>query len=318
MISSFSIFFASAVVSLLITFPLLWLLGFFKLGQPVRKDVPAEHRLKAGTPTMGGVGIILSILILSIILINVEFGTQYLALLLLMLAYALIGLIDDLIKVLRRENLGLTFWQKIILQILVAMAFSIFMVLLGHNLTISGYLARMGFGNPYFYQLLMVFMIVGSANATNLTDGLNGLLAGTAGIAFLSFAVLATKLAVPEAAAFSLIAAGATGAFLYFNFPKAKLFMGDVGSLALGAALAGIAIILHKELSLLLIGAVFVLETMSVILQVASYKLFKRRIFKTAPLHHHFEMMGIKELTVVIVFWAAGLVCGLAGALFLH
>ena len=313
MISLISTFLSAAVVSLLISFPILWLSRLFKLGQPVKEEVLTGHKPKAGTPTMGGIGIVLTILIFTLILINVEFHPEYLALILLMLAFALIGLADDLLKIFRRQNLGLTFWQKILLQTAAAAAFAIFFTFLGHNLSLSGILAKIGFSNPYLYQLFMMLVIVGSANATNLTDGLNGLLAGTAGVAFLAFAFLSTRLQAPEAATFSLISAGAIFAFLYFNFPKAKIFMGDVGSLAIGAALAGLAIILHKELRLIVIGGVFVIEALSVILQISSFKLFKRRIFKMSPLHHHFELLGIKEWVVVVGFWVAGAVLGLIG-----
>lgn len=283
------------VVSLLLTFPVVWLLSLFKVGQPVREEGPQSHKVKAGTPTMGGIGFILAIIILSLILINIEFNPPYTALILLTLAFAAIGLADDLLKVVRRKNMGLTFWQKIFLQIAAAGLFAVFM------------------GGSIFRLLFTTFVIVGTANAANLTDGLNGLLAGTAGIAFLSFAVLAGKINAPEAVIFSLICSGAVFSFLYFNFPRAKAFMGDVGSLALGAALAGLAVILHKELLLIVIGGVFVIEALSVILQVASYTLFKRRIFKMAPLHHHFELMEFKETAIVIAFWAAAVVLGVAG-----
>jgi len=263
---------------------------------------------------MGGVGIVLAILILVLILINIEFHLEYLALLLLFLAYAAMGLIDDLLKIFRRQNLGLTFWQKILLQISAAAIFAMVITLMGYNLTLSGFLARLGFANPYLYQLLLIFMIVGSANATNLTDGLDGLLAGCAGIAFLPFAYLAGRLGVGEALTFSLIAAGATFAFLFYNFPKAKVFMGDVGSLALGALLAGLAIILHKELRLIFIGGVFVLEALSVILQVTWFKLFKKRLFKMSPLHHHFELSGWPEIKIVLMFWLVAIFLGIIGS----
>lgn len=262
---------------------------------------------------MGGIGFILAITILVLILINVEFKVQYLALLLLMLAFAAVGLGDDWLKIIRRKNLGLTFWQKIILQVAAASFFSFFLVVQGHNLTLSGYLQKLGLSNPYLYQLLVVFMIVGSANATNLTDGLNGLLAGTAGISFLALAIIAARLQFAEASVFALIVAGAVIAFLYYNFPRAKLFMGDVGSLAIGAALAGLAILLHKELVLAVVGGVFVIEALSVMIQVSFYKLFKARVFKMAPLHHHFELLGMKETGLVICFWMAAAVLGLLG-----
>jgi phospho-N-acetylmuramoyl-pentapeptide-transferase len=262
---------------------------------------------------MGGAGFVLTIIILSLILINVEFHPAYLALIILTLAFGGIGLADDFLKVVRRQNLGLTFWQKIALQCIAAGAFAILMTLLGHNLTGTGILFKVGLYNSFLYPLFLTFVIVGAANAANLTDGLNGLLAGTAGIAFLFFAFLSAKFQAPEALIFSLVCSGAVLPFLFFNFPRARVFMGDVGSLALGAALAGLAIILHKELRLIVIGGIFVIEAISVILQVTSYKLFKRRIFKMAPIHHTFELMGIKEPVVVVGFWVVGMILGIIG-----
>jgi len=306
-------FFSAAVISLLVTFPVIWLLQVWHLGQPVRAEGPASHQAKSGTLTMGGIGFILVILAMTVVLIDLELYPQYLALFLLTLAFAIIGLADDACKVFFRRNLGLTFWQKIALQGLVAAVFAIVMTLLGHNLTLGGWLGRYGFANPYLYQLLVIFLVVGGANATNLTDGLNGLLAGTASVAFLVFGILAWQMNLPQAVTFALVCSGAVTAFLYFNFPQARVFMGDVGSLALGAALAGLAVIMHRELRLAVIGGIFVIEALSVIIQVGSYKLFKKRVFKMSPLHHHFELMGIKETTVVVGFWVVGIVLAIIG-----
>ena len=309
------LFFSSALLSVFLTHPVLWIVNFFKLGQAIREEGPAAHQVKAGTPTLGGIGFILAIIIFSMIFINLEMVPKYLALLFLIIGFALIGLFDDLIKILKKQNLGLTFRQKIISQTLVAVLFSYFLINNGHTQTVGHILKTLGFSYPFFYLLLSAFIIVGTANATNLTDGLNGLLAGTAGIAFICFIFLSTRLSIIEAAIFSCIAAGAMVAFLYFNFPKARMFMGDVGSLAIGAALAGIAIILHKELRLILIGGVFLIEALSVILQVTSFKLFKKRIFKMSPLHHHFELMGVKEWQVVVGFWIMGAILGIIGVM---
>ncbi len=308
------IFLSALIVSLVLTFPLFGLLRLFGAGQPVRAEGPASHEGKTGTPTMGGLGFLLTSAAFGLILIDVELRSAYLALVLLMLAYAAIGLADDLLKVWRKQNLGLTFWEKIVLQVLAAGAFASYLTFLGYNLSLTGTLANLGFANPYLYQLLAIFFVVGFANATNLTDGLNGLLAGTAGIAFLALAVLcAAFLHLGNAAVFSLAAAGAVLAFLYYNFPAGRLFMGDVGSLPLGAALAGLAFIVHQELRLVVIGGIFVAEALSVIIQVTSYKLFKRRVFKMTPLHHHFELLGIKERTVVLGFWLAAVILGVIG-----
>ncbi len=314
MVNLIFIFLSALIVSLILTFPLFGFLRFLRAGQPVRAEGPSSHEGKAGTPTMGGIGFVLTIVAFALILIDVELRSAYLALVLLMLAYAVIGLADDLLKVRRKQNLGLTFWEKIVLQVLAAGAFASYLTFLGYNLSLTGALAKLGFADPYLYQLLAIFFVVGFANATNLTDGLNGLLAGTAGIAFLSLAVLAAAfLHLGNAAVFALAAAGAVLAFLYYNFPAGRLFMGDVGSLPLGAGLAGLVFIMHQELRLVVIGGIFVAEALSVIIQVTSYKLFKRRVFKMTPLHHHFELMGLKERTVVIGFWCVALILGVIG-----
>lgn len=313
--SQFFLFFSAIIVCFLVTYPIVWVLKFFHLTQSIREEGPATHKAKAGTPTMGGIGFVLTVIAFSFVFVNFEFDLKYLALILLFLGFAAIGLTDDLLKIVRKKSLGLTFWQKIVLQTLLAAVFSACLIQLGHHLTVGNVLTSWGFTNPILYWLISVFMIVGTANATNLTDGLNGLLSGITVVAFLCFAELASRLYLQDAAIFCWVASGAVLAFLYFNFPKAKVFMGDVGSLAIGAGLAGVAIVIHQELKLAIIGGIFVIEALSVILQVTSFKLFKKRIFKMTPLHHHFELMGIKEIVVVIGFWVAGLILGIIGIL---
>jgi phospho-N-acetylmuramoyl-pentapeptide-transferase len=309
------LFIFAGIVSWLITYPLVILLKFLSTGQAIRVEGPASHQNKAGTPTMAGIGFILAILILSVIFINVEIDWRYLALSVLMAAFALIGFLDDWLKVIRKQNLGLTFWQKLLSQIIVASIFVIVLLWCGQHQTLHSLLAHFGLNNPILYFIFAVFVVVGGANATNLTDGLNGLLAGTGGIAFLAMALLAMKLGLVDATTFALIASGAILTFLYFNFPKAQVFMGDVGSLAIGAALAGLALIIHSEFRLIIIGGIFVAETLSVIIQVTSYKLFRKRVFKMSPLHHHFELLGFKEKNVVIGFWVVAAVLGIVGVL---
>lgn len=316
MINQVFLFLSAAVVSFLLTYPIVRLLRFFRLTQSLREEGPGTHKPKRGTPTMGGIGFVLTIIAFAFISINFELDLRYLALIALTLGFALVGLIDDWIKIAKQRNLGLTFWQKIVLQVLLAASFAGYLVLgLGHHQNVDWLLYGVGLANPILYFLFCAFIVVGAANAANLTDGLNGLLAGCAGIAFLAFAVLSSQTHHLDAVTFSLIAAGAVLAFLAFNFPGADVFMGDVGSLPLGAALAGVAIIIHKELYLVVIGGIFVLEALSVILQVLSYKLWRKRIFKMAPLHHHFELMGINEIVIVVGFWLAGTVLGVVGVM---
>lgn len=315
MISWLLLFLSAAIVSLIVTFPIVWVLEFFKLTQHVREEGPSSHRSKAGTITMGGIGFVVAIIAFALIFIDYDLKPQYLALILLIFGFAAIGFADDLIKVYRHENQGLTFWQKIILQVSVALLFSGALIYLGHHASAGGLLKALWFTNPVSYFLFSIFIIVGCANAANLTDGLNGLLAGSATIAFLAFGFLSEKAGFPNAVTFCLVSAGAVFAFLYFNFPKARLFMGDVGSLPIGAALAGVAIVIHRELWLAVIGGVFLIEALSVIMQVASYKLYKKRIFKMTPLHHHFELLGYREMVVVVGFWIAAAILGVIGVL---
>lgn len=264
---------------------------------------------------MGGMGFLLAIVVLGLVLTDFDIHPQYLLLIALIALFGLIGLADDLLKIFNKRNLGLTFWQKILSQTAVAALFAFFLVAWGWNYQVSGWLAWLGFQNPFLYLLLVIFMVVGGANAANLTDGLNGLLAGCATIAFLTLALLAGRSGLGDGATFALIAAGAIYAFLYFNFPHARVFMGDVGSLAIGGALAGLAIVIHRELRLVLVGGVLVIEALSVILQVGGYKLYRKRLFKMAPLHHHFELLGISEINVVLGFWVAAILFGLAALL---
>lgn len=313
MLTAGYIFLSALIISFLLTWPLVWLLPALRLDQPIREEAPATHNAKAGTPTLGGIGFLLAITVLTVVIFDFDLNLNFFAILLLMIAFALIGLFDDLNKIFRRRNLGLTFWQKLLFQILAAGFYALFLVWQGQNLPAGGFLYQLGFYNPFIYQLLVVFMVVGAANATNLTDGLNGLLGGSAFIAFVFMALLALRFGNSEVQLFSLICAGALVPFLYFNFPKAKIFMGDVGSLPLGALLAALALMLHKELRLVIIGGVFVVETLSVIIQVTAYKLWKRRVFKMTPLHHTFELLGWRETVIVPLFWLAALLCGLIG-----
>jgi phospho-N-acetylmuramoyl-pentapeptide-transferase len=317
MLNQIVLFFSAAITSFLITYPIVWLLRLFHLNQSIREEAPKTHKAKAGTPTMGGLGFILVFISMALIFIDFEYDLRYFALILLTLGFSLVGLADDLIIIFKQKNLGLTFWQKIFAQTVLAAVFSLFLIYVGHNYTVDGFLKSIGFSNPVLYFLFSVFVIVGTANATNLTDGLNGLLAGTATIAFVAFGLLSQQYWYPDAVVFCFLAAGAVFAFLFYNFPNARVFMGDIGSLGIGAALAGVALVTHKEINLIVIGGIFLIEAASVILQVTSYKLFKKRIFKMTPLHHTFELMGIKEPVIVVGFWVIGVILGIIGIAFL-
>ena len=300
------------VSSFLITFLLMpSLIRYFrakKEGQQIRKEGPKWHAKKAGTPTMGGLLFIISavVTILWIAAWRGLIDNTLWALLFTLVAFGLIGMWDDSIKIFHHQNEGFKAWQKALCQVIVAM---IFTVIYQHE----GF--QMGFGNSqlgWLYGLFIIFWMVGFSNAVNLTDGLDGLVSGLGIISFLAYFIIAlvgiNNPGYPEIALFCLAMIGTLAGFFPFNHKPAKIFMGDMGSLAIGASLAAVSLLLHHEWSLLVIGIVYVCETASVMLQVASFKLTGKRIFKMSPIHHHFEMCGWSEWKIDIVFWLVGLV----------
>jgi phospho-N-acetylmuramoyl-pentapeptide-transferase len=288
-----------------------------KFGQSIREEGPQSHMKKAGTPTMGGILFLLSIIVTTIacgLLFDV-FTTQTVVLLLVFVGFGIIGFLDDGIKVIFKRNLGLTSLQKLIGQIVIAIAAFLLLRLGTFDTAIAIPFTEWQFDLGVLYIGFLIFWLVGFSNAVNLTDGLDGLVAGTASIAFAAFGVLALFNKQADIALFAFAVTGALLGFLIFNANPAKVFMGDTGSLALGGALAMLSVLVKQELLLLLIGLVFVIETLSVILQVGSFKLRKKRIFKMSPIHHHFELSGWSEWKVVLVFWSTGLVMALIAVL---
>ena len=315
-ILTFIISFIITSVLLLVSIPYLKRLKF---GQSIREDGPQTHLTKTGTPTMGGLMIVIGVLITFVILslfnteliLNVEFWL----LTLVLVGFGLLGFLDDFIKIGFKRNLGLTSLQKLIGQIVIAVIFYFVMKQynLGTAISIPGTNIEWELG--WFYAVLVIIMLVGASNAVNLTDGLDGLLAGTASVAFGAFAFIIATIQ-PEntmLVTFSMAIIGALLGFLIFNAHPAKIFMGDTGSLALGATIAAIAILSHLEILLVIVGGVFVIETLSVILQVISFKLTGKRIFRMSPIHHHFELGGWSEWRVVTTFWSAGLIFAVIG-----
>ncbi|MFA8437589.1 phospho-N-acetylmuramoyl-pentapeptide-transferase [Pueribacillus sp. YX66] len=279
-----------------------------KFGQSIRDEGPKWHQKKSGTPTMGGVVILLSGLAAASIAVyyRLEWSSEIVLLLVVTLGFGLIGFIDDFIKVVLKRNLGLTSKQKLIGQLIVSLIFYFGLLRTGHstNIVVPGTDLAIDLG--LLYPFLIIFMLVGTSNAVNLTDGLDGLLAGTAAVAFGTFAVLTWNESQFEVAIFSAAIVGAVLGFLVFNAHPAKVFMGDTGSLALGGALASVAILAKMELLLMIIGGIFVIETLSVIIQVISFKLTGKRVFKMTPIHHHYELSGWSEWRVVVTFWIVG------------
>ncbi len=306
-------FLFSAMACWLISFPVVWVLKVFKIGQSIRQEGPSSHLMKAGTPTMGGIAIMVAILLFIIILINIDMELKYFALVLLFLAFSMLGFVDDLIKIRTRHNEGLTSRQKLFWQFVFAAIFALLLIWTGHNSDVSGILKQLHFDVPWIYFPFICLVIVGTANAVNLTDGLDGLAAGTLTVAFSAFAVISFYIQANDPGVVTSAAAGACFAFLWFNIYPAEVFMGDVGALGLGALLAGVAVILHMEIVLAIIGGVFLIEALSVIAQVSFFKAFGKRLLKMAPLHHHFELLGMSEPLVVAMFVVFGILFAIAG-----
>lgn len=290
-----------------------------KFGQSIREEGPKSHQKKSGTPTMGGVMILLSIVITFIIIIVKFYPTvnhySFWLLLFVLIGYGLLGFLDDFIKIALKRNLGLTSKQKMAGQLLIAIIFYIVLYMNDFPTYISIPGTTIEWELGWLYGILVVFMLVGASNAVNLTDGLDGLLAGTAVVAFGAFALIASY-SFPNdqyEMIFALAVVGSLLGFLVFNAHPAKVFMGDTGSLALGAVLAAIAILMKLEILLIIIGGVFVIETLSVIIQVISFKTTGKRVFKMSPLHHHFELLGWSEWRVVTTFWIFGIILAMLG-----
>lgn len=278
-----------------------------KFGQTIREEGPKGHQKKAGTPTMGGIIILLALAFTVIKFSN--WSVETMLLLLITLGYGLIGFLDDFIKIVLKRNLGLTAKQKLLGQFAIGAVFYYVLTQIGYDTSVSvpGTSIKVELG--WLYLPLVLVMTIGTSNAVNLTDGLDGLLAGTSAIAFGAYAIIAWMSSQMNIAIFSAAVVGAVLGFLVFNANPAKVFMGDTGSLALGGALAGVAILTKTEILLIVIGGVFVMEALSVIIQVLSFKTRKKRVFRMSPLHHHYELGGWSEWRVVTVFWFAGLIC---------
>lgn len=288
-----------------------------KFGQSIREEGPKSHMKKTGTPTMGGLTFLLATIVVTIIaLFYVEQVGPLILLLFVTIGFGLIGFIDDYIIVVKKNNQGLTSKQKFFAQIGIAIVFYIVSILMPNydfETAINIPFTDWSLPLSVFYIIFIVFWQVGFSNAVNLTDGLDGLSTGLSIIAFGFYAILSFTLDKPEIGLFCLVMLASLIGFLIYNKYPAKVFMGDTGSLALGGIFATISIMLNQEVTLLFIGLVFVIETMSVMLQVTSFKLTGKRIFKMSPLHHHFELVGWSEWKIVLVFWTTGIITGAIG-----
>ncbi len=270
-----------------------------KYGQTERDDGPQSHLKKSGTPTMGGIAIIASFLVTSLMFLKNNYDGAVVCA--VTVAFGLIGFIDDYIKVVKKRSLGLRAYQKIIFQFAVVVAFGFYMKEVGTEILIP-FTDRKTFSLGFLYWPFMAFVILGTVNGVNLTDGLDGLAGGVTLIVAVFFAIVSWA-AGSGITAVSGAVCGSLLAFLIFNAYPARVFMGDTGSLALGGFVAATALILKMPVFILIVGIIYLIESLSVIIQVGWYKKTKKRVFKMAPIHHHFELCGWSETKVVTVFY---------------
>ena len=302
----------AALVSGLYTCRLISKLKIKQFGQFIREDGPKAHLSKEGTPTMGGMAIFLTIALCSMIF--AENKLQCLIMVLASFLFGSIGFLDDYLKIAKKQNLGLNAWQKLALQIIFGVFIGVYMLKFsghGSEIWVPFYNDFVDMG--VMFVPFVVFIMVAMVNSVNLTDGLDGLSSGVTTLVCIFFGFLAIKFNEATTATYAFVTAGACLGFLFHNRYPAKIFMGDTGSMTLGGAVAVMAIMMRAELFLPIAGLIYVLEALSVIIQVGSYKLRKKRVFRMAPIHHHFELGGMKEYNVVFMFWAiTGVVCIIA------
>lgn len=283
-----------------------------KFGQSIRDDGPKTHLKKQGTPTMGGVIFFFTMTLGGIFLAKESLTFWFL--LASALGFGLIGFVDDYIKIVKHRSLGLTPWQKIAFQLIVSGALAYMAVKVLHistQIIIPG--TAIVFDLGWLYIPFVMFVLIGTTNAVNLTDGLDGLASGVTLIVATGFGLIGYVSNFYSATLFVAVVVGSCLSFLFFNMHPAKIFMGDTGSFVLGGAVAALAIVTKTELFLPILGAVYVAEVVSDIIQVSVYKKTKKRVFRMAPLHHHFELGGWKEQRVVYTFWAAAAVAVIIG-----
>lgn len=272
-------------------------------GQYICEDAPDSHAKKGGTPTTGGIIIVIPVIIAAAtaLFLQQNFDIKAVLALVIFALFMLLGFNDDYLKIAKKHNKGLGAKRKLAIQTVIALIPALYMYFYNDA--------------PILLVALALFIIVGSSNAVNLTDGLDGLAAGTSFFAFLACAFICSLKGFTGLTIVCYAIAGSCLGFLWYNKNPAKVFMGDTGSLALGGALGVVAVMGGFELWLAIIGGVFVIETLSVIIQVISFKTTGKRVFKMSPLHHHFELLGWSEPKVVYVFWLAGLICGTLGVI---
>ena len=300
-----SLLVVSFLVTVLMLPKLIKYLHYLKFGQAIREEGPQSHMHKKGTPTMGGISFIVATVLALIIAMFIDSSNikYYFLFIYTTISFSIIGYIDDMLIVVKKKNDGLAPRKKLMLQILFSIIFYVLVKFIYEDINyiyIPGLEYQLNIS--YLYMIFVAFWQTGFSNAVNLTDGLDGLATSVTIITTSTFALLAYKENNFPVFVFCLVLVGALIGFLLFNKNPAKIFMGDTGSLALGGILAAISIILHKEIAFIFIGLVYILETLSVIIQVAYFKKTGKRIFKMSPLHHHFELSGYGEVKTVYLF----------------
>lgn len=305
-------FLLGMILCMLLGVPYIDFLKKKMIGQYVKELAPETHAQKQGTPTTGGVFIIVAIIIASVIALMLaqRLTTDAFIIIMTLIFYTFAGFQDDYIKIKGKGNDGLTPRGKFLRQVAIALLPTLYVMMTnpyGSYFSIGHFVINLG----WLYPLLSIFIITGASNAYNLTDGLDGLAASTGIPAFIACALIALFSGYPEVAIVSAAVAGALVGFLRYNKPKAEVFMGDTGSLAIGGLLGTLAVMGKFEFLLIFLAAVFVIETLSVIIQVTSFKTTGKRVFKMAPIHHHFELCGWSEKKIVIVFATVSLLCSL-------
>ncbi len=308
--------FILAIASGLVFIPILKKLH---VGQMVSREINKRHLVKEGTPTMGGIIFIFPV-ILSLILLyinkSIEMSYNLGILIFVFLAYAVLGGVDDYLKIKYKNNAGLSIVTKFLIQMIIALVFFYFFMISGGSSTLQFTALNLVIPLGWMFGIFILFLLVGTTNAVNITDGLDGLATGLSAIAFLAYGIISWNCGwlegYQEIAIFCFLIVGSLLGFLVFNSHPAHVFMGDLGSLSLGGALATIAILTRHELSLAIIGGVFVIETLSSLIQIIGIRRFNKKVFLKAPLHHHFEELKWSESDIVKLFYVVGLLLAMA------
>ena len=311
--------FIIAVVFGLIAIPLLKRIAKQKVSLYLEK----KHREKDGTPTMGGIIFIIPTIITVLILLfmnKIEFSNNLLIVIFVFIAYALLGFIDDFLIIKRKNNIGLTEFQKLVGQFLIALIFFYIYMKSGAEPVLDIYTLGIRIDMGWFYGIFLLFVLVASSNAVNITDGLDGLAGGLSVMAFLAFGLISWNsgaiAGTEDIAIFCFVLVGSLLGFLVYNTHPAKVFMGDTGSLSLGATLASVAIISKHEITLIVVAGVFVFETLVCLIQIFSMVYLKKKVFLMTPFHHHLERKGWDERDIVKFFWVIGLLLSMSAIVF--